>query len=31
VQVNRAVREAAHDALTHAQALASTVADRSEG
>jgi hypothetical protein len=25
VQVNRAVREAAHDALTHARALASTV------
>jgi hypothetical protein len=31
VQVNRGVREAAQDALTHAQALAATVSKRSEG
>lgn len=30
VKVNLAVREAAHDALTHAQALASTISNRSE-
>ena len=30
VEVNRAVRDAAHDAVTHAQALASTVSNRSE-
>jgi hypothetical protein len=30
VQVNRAVREAAQEAVTHAQALASTVSRRSK-
>ena len=31
VQVNRAVRDAANDALTHAQTLASIVSSRSAG
>jgi hypothetical protein len=30
VKVNLAVREAAHDALTHAQTFASTISNRSE-
>jgi hypothetical protein len=30
VQVNRAVREAAEDALTHAQALVSAISNRSD-
>ena len=30
VQANRAVRDAAHDAVTHAEALASTVSHRSQ-